>query len=311
MFRRLWLKHFTAYMAVLVLVVGAGVGLYSREFAAQVAAEHTERGVFLLDLLATGVHDVLAAQHVGDLAEAAADIGLRSELARVLAGTTSTPSILFAGIYGPDGRPVVESGKLHVAGPFSPADAKGRAGTVTRHAISSRAGSYLLLTRKVYPPASQQVDEAWFLLGDEGERTSGRPAGYLRAGFSTSGAEDRVRQTNLYLAAVGIMLVGLGAGAIYVFIHRMLAPIQMLQAATRVVASGDLDHRVCMASNDEIGSLAASFNEMTERLRASQTQIERHAEQLEQRVAERTAQIRRAYEDLKQEIGRASCRERV
>lgn len=51
-------------------------------------------------------------------------------------------------------------------------------------------------------------------------------------------------------------------------------PLQELALATRKIASGELDFSLNMAASDEIGILVQSFNEMTERLKASKQERE-------------------------------------
>ncbi|MBI4012064.1 MAG: HAMP domain-containing protein [Candidatus Rokubacteria bacterium] len=68
-------------------------------------------------------------------------------------------------------------------------------------------------------------------------------------------------------------------------------PIQRLAEGTREVAAGNLDYRVSVEADDEVGILVTSFNKMTEDLTSSKTQLERaytdlqakHAELIERR----------------------------
>jgi len=50
-------------------------------------------------------------------------------------------------------------------------------------------------------------------------------------------------------------------------------PVARLVAATNAVAMGDLEHRIPVTRNDELGQLATSFNEMTARLAEARNQI--------------------------------------
>ncbi|MBN2333574.1 MAG: HAMP domain-containing protein [Deltaproteobacteria bacterium] len=52
-------------------------------------------------------------------------------------------------------------------------------------------------------------------------------------------------------------------------------PLQELALATRKIAGGELDFSIEIAASDEIGILVQSFNEMTERLKASKLEGER------------------------------------
>lgn len=88
-------------------------------------------------------------------------------------------------------------------------------------------------------------------------------------------------QRTLLLASVAIALAVLLALAIA---RRLATPIAVLQRATAQLAAGQLDLKLSLNTNDEIGDLARDFERMADRLRAS------YAE-LEQKVAERTAEL--------------------
>jgi two-component system nitrogen regulation sensor histidine kinase NtrY len=70
-------------------------------------------------------------------------------------------------------------------------------------------------------------------------------------------------------------------------------PIQRLVEGTRAVADGNLDFRVSAASDDEIGWLVHSFNQMTADLRASKMAVEKASEELKDN--NRELEARRSY----------------
>jgi two-component system, NtrC family, nitrogen regulation sensor histidine kinase NtrY len=70
-------------------------------------------------------------------------------------------------------------------------------------------------------------------------------------------------------------------------------PIQQLVEGTREVADGNLDFRVTVTSDDEIGWLVRSFNQMTEDLRASKMALEKANAELQENNQELEA--RRSY----------------
>ena len=68
------------------------------------------------------------------------------------------------------------------------------------------------------------------------------------------------------LAAVFVVI---GAGIAYLAGRRILRPVSLLQEDMAIVADGDLEHRTQAHTNDEIGSLARSFDKMTQGLLAA------------------------------------------
>jgi adenylate cyclase len=68
-------------------------------------------------------------------------------------------------------------------------------------------------------------------------------------------------------------------------------PILQLSQASQAIAEGDLEQKVVMNRNDELGVLAQSFNQMAAQVKASFVSLERTNEELEIRVQERTAEL--------------------
>ena len=80
---------------------------------------------------------------------------------------------------------------------------------------------------------------------------------------------DGVNQA-LLLSALAALVLALVLGAILA--RSLTRPLRELTKATRAVTSGDLDQQVVAKSNDEIGELAASFNQMAAALAANEVQ---------------------------------------
>lgn len=71
----------------------------------------------------------------------------------------------------------------------------------------------------------------------------------------------------ILVALVGVVLVLLG---IWLVRERLLLPLEQLQTATAAFARGELDHRVNVASKDELGALGEAMNRMAGALDGSQ-----------------------------------------
>lgn len=96
------------------------------------------------------------------------------------------------------------------------------------------------------------------------------------------------RRTIIYVSVLVMALSIIGGILAARYLTR---PILNLTAAAQEVRDGNLDLQAPVESRDEIGDLALTFNSMTRRLRDSITRLEQHRDQLEQRVAERTAEL--------------------
>jgi len=95
---------------------------------------------------------------------------------------------------------------------------------------------------------------------------------------------DQLRQTNLILIVALIGIFAAFFGAIYfLFYRRTLKSIENLQTATNIVGSGNLDYRISVETNDEVGDLSGSFNQMANNLKnVTASKID-----LEKEIAER------------------------
>lgn len=87
------------------------------------------------------------------------------------------------------------------------------------------------------------------------------------------------------LAAVFVVVLG------FYIAHRITSPLSSLARTSEVIASGNLAHRTGIRSNDEIGTLAHSFDEMTERLQQRTLELEKSNRILEQMDRTKTSFI--------------------
>ena len=91
------------------------------------------------------------------------------------------------------------------------------------------------------------------------------------AGVGMSLSLQRVNETivgvqrTIALLTLGVIVLGIVVTALLVKV--IVRPIQQLVAATRRIAAGELGFTVAVASRDELGDLAASFNHMAAVLR--------------------------------------------
>ncbi len=87
-----------------------------------------------------------------------------------------------------------------------------------------------------------------------------------------------------YTLTLSIVLVLSLLAAIWAAFHsarRLVAPVRDLAEATHAVAEGDYSKRLAVASDDELGFLARSFNDMTRRLAKSREEALRGRQQIE------------------------------
>lgn len=89
---------------------------------------------------------------------------------------------------------------------------------------------------------------------------------YQVSAFSLAILKDDLAELRMRGSGIGAFALLFGVILAYLFSRRLAVPIRELTRATGAVKSGDLTTRITIQSRDEIGELAASFNEMTEGL---------------------------------------------
>ena len=108
------------------------------------------------------------------------------------------------------------------------------------------------------------------------------------------GTMSRNNYLILFTAAViGVVAIGFG-------ISRLITkPLFALVHTSQAIAGGDLDQRTGIRSRDEIGTLANTFDEMTEHLQQRTLALERANQTLEQLDATKTGFIQVAAHELR------------
>ena len=106
------------------------------------------------------------------------------------------------------------------------------------------------------------------------------------------------RRTMLAYTAIALLIVVCLSGLfIWVVVRN---PLRALQAGTERVAKGELGFHIPVNSNDEAGELAHSFNDMSSRLELAQAEITAWARTLEDRVDEKTRELKQAHQHMLQ-----------
>ena len=115
-----------------------------------------------------------------------------------------------------------------------------------------------------------------------------RPVGYagwgLVAKMDVEEAYAPVIRLRRLLLAIGSTILLFGLAASYLLARQNTRPIRRLAATADAIARGNLDTRIDVSSDDEIGILGQAFARMSEQLARS------HAD-LEERIADRTRDL--------------------
>jgi len=120
--------------------------------------------------------------------------------------------------------------------------------------------------------------------------------GVLDTNLSLARADAQVGQSSWRMLAYTLFgLVAISCLS-WVFIYRLVhLPLRRLKDGTRELADGNLGYQLELTSSDEAGELAKSFNRMSLQLRSANEEIVSWAKTLEDRVEEKTRELKRAH----------------
>lgn len=82
--------------------------------------------------------------------------------------------------------------------------------------------------------------------------------------------------------------------------RNLIWPLKKLLKGTKEIARGNLDFKIEIESQDELGELSAQFNKMTQQLKEAKVNLEETKTALEVRVKERTKELEKTTEALKE-----------
>ncbi|MDX2150807.1 MAG: ATP-binding protein [Bryobacteraceae bacterium] len=129
--------------------------------------------------------------------------------------------------------------------------------------------------------------------------SSRRILGVIDAQLSLENVDSQLaenqRQIRLSTLVALVLLCLLSVAFTWLVVHR---PIKELTRGIQEVAKGDLEHRLPVRSNDELGDLASSFNSMAGELDQAHQELTGWARTLEDRVHEKTTELEKAHRIL-------------
>jgi two-component system NtrC family sensor kinase len=121
--------------------------------------------------------------------------------------------------------------------------------------------------------------------------------GVLDTNLSLAKADVQLAQSSrrmiVYTGCALLLIALLSWWFVWVVVGR---PVKALERGTERLAAGDLGYQIDVRSKDEIGELAHSFNAMSSQLKAEHTENEAWTRTLEQRVEQKTRELKRAHE---------------
>jgi class 3 adenylate cyclase/HAMP domain-containing protein len=161
---------------------------------------------------------------------------------------------------------------------------------ITESALKVYANTRLVETvvlRDVEFPKGQQrarQGERILEVASDIRNSSGEKIGTLRIGISLQQVRYAVRKAINNALLVGVLSLTCGLAGAYILAWQLSDPVRRLQISASKIAAGDLHHRAEINRADELGNLAAAFNEMARALQASFSKLQKTLESFERFV---------------------------
>lgn len=117
--------------------------------------------------------------------------------------------------------------------------------------------------------------------------------GVLDIVYSLDEIDRDIRTGTITIGGISLGFIVVASLSVSFFVHRMIyLPLRDLETGAKRLSSGDLTRPIPVRSGDEFGRLADSFNAMTQALRKSELDLRNWGRTLEQKVNERTRELR-------------------
>lgn len=97
-------------------------------------------------------------------------------------------------------------------------------------------------------------------------RDGNRELARLQIGISLARLNREIAQTRLAIALLGAFILAAALVAVVLISNLLTRPLREVAAGAQRIAAGELTHRVPAGRGDEIGQLAATFNEMAAKI---------------------------------------------
>ncbi len=139
----------------------------------------------------------------------------------------------------------------------------------------------------------------WYISAYEPiKNVEGNIIGILYVGMLEKPYIDLRNKVMATFAGMAILSVILLLVIMFFIISSIIQPLQQMVNATKKIANGELDHKVDVNFQDEVGQLGHSFNLMTENLRKANEKLILWGKTLEKRVEERTQELQEMQDSL-------------
>jgi two-component system NtrC family sensor kinase len=117
--------------------------------------------------------------------------------------------------------------------------------------------------------------------------------GVLDILYSLDEIDQTIQSNSITVASISLGFIVIASLFLSFLVRRMVyVPLRDLESGAKRLSSGNLEQPIPVRSGDEFGQLATSFNTMTQALRKSESELREWGHTLEEKVEERTRELR-------------------
>ncbi len=138
-----------------------------------------------------------------------------------------------------------------------------------------------------------------------------RPLGFLVIGTSLERMKSKLAGITRRILLISILLFFTLALTIYFLSDKIVKPIKKLSEKIQTFAAGDYSVRSDIKTNDETGVLSDNFNIMADKINEQILSIEQYSKNLEKMMAERTDDLLKAMDALKEKDKKLNRAEKI
>jgi len=279
--RRLSLgAKFSLLIILVILLTSAGIAAYV------VHIEITRRHAELLN------HGLSVATVVAENSEYGIYTENRETLEEILDGLFKDETVLYAAILDRNYHPLRSRSWLSGENlpKISPLKERGSNGSTRWQVyVDVQNRQFLDLLTPVY---SLAANETTGIFSDQNGRE--KIIGYIRLGLDQENLRRQLRGFILTTFLLTLALILFGSALSLWLTRKITAPLRHLAGIAHDISQGRLDHRVDSNGSREIDELSQAFNRMLEQLRDYRSKVEKHRQELEEKVRQRTRELQDA-----------------
>ncbi|MCW8849668.1 MAG: HAMP domain-containing protein [Melioribacteraceae bacterium] len=150
--------------------------------------------------------------------------------------------------------------------------------------------------------SGESKNTRWDILKTSAEISmDGERFGKIYMGLSLTSFRKEMNELKENIIMLSLIIFILGSLLSFLIIWIFTKPLNGIVLSLNKIADGDYSQRIKIISNDEIGYLSSSFNEMIEKVQSSNEEMEIISKELEQRVTDRTKELEGALKSLQKE----------